>query len=331
MGIDKRRHKRIKRCLLFLLTIALVSACNSATINQNQPSDLQTASSNCRAVQHELGETCVPVNPQRVVVLSAGLDTVLSLGVKPIGSLHPNREDYYLNNRLEGVENISGASGPNLESIVDLKPDLILGIESDRQNYELLSQIAPTVLAEWRTGNDGGKLLDKYAEALGKTGKAEQIMADYDARIETFQAQMGDRLQQTEVSLVRVFPDRILIYLEDSYCGAVIADAGLPRPDHQTEINETYSAWFGRELFHKADGDVIFVWAGGVDKERAQEVQTALKELKADPLWSRLDAVQQGRVYDGSDHWIGVGPIAANLILDDLFKYLVDSPSQASQ
>ncbi len=42
-------------------------------------------------------------------------------------------------------------------------------------------------------------------------------MADYHARIEEFQAQMDDRLQKTEVSIVRVPQDRINIYLDTGW------------------------------------------------------------------------------------------------------------------
>lgn len=330
-GIYKRKRKRINQCLLLLLTIAVISACNSTTTNQNQPRDSQTASSDCRRVQHELGEACVPANPQRVVVLGGGLDTVLSLGVKPIGSVEVDREDYsYLKNKKAGVASVGNFDSPNLESIAALKPDLILGTQEDKKSYEILSRIAPTVLPELRFDDDWKKLLNRYAEALGKTDKAKQLQANYDARIKKFQAQMGDRLQQTEVSIVGVFPFRILIYLEESYCGGVVADAGLPRPSHQTEIEETFNARISKELFHKADGDIIFVWAGGVDKEMAQESQTALKELKADPLWSQLNAVQQGKVYDVPSYWISPGPIAANLVLDDLFKYLIKTEALAN-
>ncbi|PSB23096.1 iron-siderophore ABC transporter substrate-binding protein, partial [filamentous cyanobacterium CCP2] len=44
------------------------------------------------------------------------------------------------------------------------------------------------------------------------------------------------------------------------------------------------------------------------------------------PLWSTLSAVQQGRVYEVPGYWIGDGPIAANAVIDDLFKYLVETP-----
>jgi len=53
-------------------------------------------------------------------------------------------------------------------------------------------------------------------------------------------------------------------------------------------------------------------------------VESALADLKAEPLWSKLDVVQRGRVYKVPEYWMGSGPISANLILDDLFKYLVE-------
>lgn len=329
--IYKRRRKWINRCLFLLITVTIISACNSTSINSIQSSDSPTALSDCRIVQHELGEACIPLNPQRVVVLEGGLDTLLSLGMKPVGSTELGFS--YLKDEIAGIASVGNRNNPNLESIVALKPDLILGVSNNNKNYKMLSQIAPTVLPKLEPGNGWKRFLNKYAEVLGKADQAEQILADYNARIEKFQAQMGDRIQQTEVSIVAVFPDRIMIYLEDTYCGAVVADAGFPRPDHHTEefFGESGSVSISKEVLHKADGDVIFVWTGKADEEMTQESQTALRKLRADPLWSNLNAVQQDKVYEVPSRWVSVGPIAANLVLDDLFKYLVDSPSQTAQ
>ena len=156
-------------------------------------------------------------------------------------------------------------------------------------------------------------------------------MSNYDARIEEFQSQMGERLSETETSIIRVRQDRIEIYLEDSFPGAVVADTGLPRPSEQSNAEQEFDIDISKESLYMADGDVMFVWTSGSNEEIAEDDQAALEELKVDPLWSELNAVQQGQVYDIPQYWIGTGPIAANLVLDDLFKYLVDSPSQSSQ
>lgn len=327
----RRRHQSRRKWmgyyLFLLLTVVVVSGCGSSTINQS--SNSQT---DCRSVQHLMGETCIPLNPQRVIVLWESLDTVLSLGVKPAGAIKYEQEDHYLKDESAVIESVGSPGSPNLESIAALNPDLILGAERDQSNYNLLSQIAPTVLAEVDNSGEWKEMLSTYAEALGKTEEAEQVMADYQGRIEEFQVQMGDRLQKTEVSLLNITPqDRFWIYLEGSFSGTIVADAGLPRPSEQTKIKQAFSIEISKELLETADGDVIFVWTSGGNEELAKKTQSNLKELNADPLWSKLNAVQQDKVYQVPYYWFGMGPIAANLILDDLFKYLVDSPSQTAQ
>lgn len=316
---------KLRRLLIIgILAFTLVSACRENVPQQVNSQAADTSAEAVRVVDHALGKVKVPIDPQRVVVLSSGLDTVLSLGVKPVGSVQLFPDDDYLKNRVEKLEKVGNRRSPNLESIVALKPDLILGTKFDNQkNYKLLSQIAPTVIAEVETSGDWKKMLKQYAQALGKTDKADRVIADYYARIEAFQAQMGDRLNETEVSIVRVRQDRIQIYLEDSFCGKILADVGLPRPPDQANAKDTFSMAIGKEVLQMADGDVIFIWTYGSNEKIASDVQTSLKKLQADPLWSKLNAVEQGRVYEVPQYWYGVGPIAANLVLDDLFEYLV--------
>ena len=137
---------------------------------------------------------------------------------------------------------------------------------------------------------------------------------------------MGDRLKETEVSLVNVYQDRIYIYLENSFCGTIVADTGLSRPSDQVNAKNPFSMTISKEQLYVADADAIFVWspASNNSKEAIRKVQSRLKQLKADPLWSKLYAVQQNKLYAVPGYWLGMGPIAANLVLDDLFEYLVE-------
>lgn len=66
------------------------------------------------------------------------------------------------------------------------------------------------------------------------------------------------------------------------------------------------------------EGDVIFLLLGGHHESK-------LAQFTTHPLWSQLQAVKQGRVYEvDSTAWISNwSPVGANLILDDLFKYLI--------
>lgn len=323
----KQPHK-FRLFLLAILAFVLISACRNNSSQQLSSHTANTSTEAVRVIDHAMGQTKVPVNPQRVVVVRNGLDAALSLGVQPVGSVQLLPDDDYLKDKAEGIESIGSDENPSLESIAALKPDLILGATfyNLEDNYDLLSQIAPTVIADVETSGDWQKLLNKYAEALGKTDEARQILADYRAQIDKFQAQMGDRLKETEVSLVNVYQDRIYIYLEDSFCGTIVADTGLSRPSDQVNTKNLFSMTISKEQLDIADADAIFVWspASNNSKEAIREAQSRLKQLKADPLWFKLDAVQQNKLYAVPGYWLGMGPIAANLVLDDLFKYLVE-------
>jgi iron complex transport system substrate-binding protein len=70
---------------------------------------------------------------------------------------------------------------------------------------------------------------------------------------------------------------------------------------------------------------MIFVVVYNYQPQVEKELQTTLKELQNDPLWSCLEAVQQDQVYPVGSHWIISGSLAAQAMIDDLFKYLVEA------
>lgn len=221
----------------------------------------------------------------------------------------------YLASKTEGIANIGHASQPNFEAMLELSPDLILSSVDDHgQFYDRLSQIAPTVLVETRAD-----ALTTYAEALGKTAEAETLIQAFEARIQQFRQQMGEALQTTEVSVLRFRPDQVRLYMKDSFCGYILEQVGLPRPPAQAK--DKFFETVSLEAVPAMDGDVIFYFEDNPQDSMAQQVM-------AHPLWQQLGAVQQERVYPVSfDTWfLGSGILAANAVLDDLFKYLIDAP-----
>ncbi|MBD1909255.1 iron-siderophore ABC transporter substrate-binding protein [Leptolyngbya sp. FACHB-16] len=310
-----------------VMAIALITAC------QNSSSTSSTTPSDCRMVRHAAGETCVPLQPTRIVALdSVTLEFLTALGIKPVGAPISDGFATRLQQDWTGVEDLGATGEPSLEKALALQPDLIVGGDYYQKVYSQASQIAPTLLFKSEHSGQWKEVFMTVAQMLGKTEAAEQVMADYDARLAELQQQMGDRLSQTQVSVVRVYPDYINLYLQDSFCGKVLQDAGLPRPEAQAIAADKASQLFdnpiqvsiSREVLHQADGDVMFVWTGENTPEAKHQADQKLNELSADPLWQQLKAVKQGKVYRVPNYWIGSGPIAANLVIDDLFKYLVE-------
>jgi iron complex transport system substrate-binding protein len=308
-----------KFVLLVILTFTLVSACSSRSVQISSSPD---TISDCRMVQHALGETCVPNQPQRVIALSVPtLGDALALGVKPIASIvYFDDAPPYLANHLESIETLSKEEQPNLEKILALKPDLIIGIkDSTEATYTQLSQIAPTVADEWEGYPSWRDHFNFVAEVLGKTEEAKQVWANYDQRIAALKTALGDRVQDLEISFVHICCGTIDIDLKNSFNGSILADVGLRRPAAQAVPIAGGITSLSEERLMDIDGDVLFVATDG--KEATQK----LAELKQNPLWKNLRAVQQNRVYPVNyPTWRGGNPLAANAVIDDLFKYLVE-------
>jgi iron complex transport system substrate-binding protein len=322
--LASRFPKRFSLALLTLITLifCLVVACG----NDPSPSDIPHASlqtSDCRVVKHVMGETCVPLHPQRVITIDPfSLENVLAFGIQPVGIAASSdwlSDRDYLRDRLSTVESIGDFDQPNLEKILALKPDLILGLTETDQVYSQLRQIAPTVLFDFETSGQWKDILMHTADALGKTDIANQIMTTYSDRLDQFQARMGDRLPELEVSVIRIYPNTISIYASNTFVGSIIEAAGLARPPLQSPTGQLD---ISKESLQIADGDVIFLWSHESGQAR-QKVQTEIAKLKADPLWQKLNAVQQGQVYEVPSYWIGSSILSAHAVVDDLFKYLV--------
>lgn len=324
----------IRRQYAALMTIILLAACGAPAVDSGttsssaSPADIApqtntttSQSSTERVVKHAMGETRVPANPQRVVVLDTGeLDSAVALGIKPVGAvtaLPGSGYPAYLEGKTDGITNVGTIAEPNLETILTLKPDLILSSKMRHEDiYDQLSKIAPTVFSE-RVGVTWKDNLKLHAEALGKSAEAEQLLREYDQRLAEFRTKMGSKLSETEVSIVRFLPSQIRLYQKGSFIGTILEDAGLARPASQRVEDETWLET-SKERIADMDGDVMFVTTYGPANK------TALETLKADPLWSQLKVVQAGNVHDVSDdHWmLGIGIAAANRVIDDLFTYL---------
>ena len=272
-----------------------------------------------RTISHARGETVVPVDPDRVIALdNIALDSVLALEVEPIAALiNPNTNDFpvHLRDRMTERTQKLSPNQQNLERITELNPDLIIGGKNVEAVYNQLNQIAPTVLLG-ESGTSAWK--DRFlliAEAVGQPEKGEVLLQEYQERAQALASRL-DNPDAIEVSVVRVLPNGLRLYQNDTFVGGILKDVGLSRPPSQDEDD----LWLqiSRERMALADGDVIFVWSLG------SEAETTRKRLEDDPLWAKLDAVEAGSVYEVPGYWIGRGPIAANKVLDDLSTYLLE-------
>ncbi|MBD2677464.1 MULTISPECIES: iron-siderophore ABC transporter substrate-binding protein [Nostoc] len=315
-------------CLLLMFLIFGVMAGCSDRQFQNTVSSTDLASKNCRVVQHTMGETCVPINPQRIVTFSLPtLGNALVLGVKPLASTYIDMLDEYtyLQGKVDGIKSL-GIFPPNLENILLVKPDLIIGWSAEKQLYSLLSKIAPTVLFNIQASQSWRELFDFEIQVLGKQSAAQQAWEHYNQRIEKLKAALGDRYKNKEISLVFLAPGVIFTEAKNSFPDSILKDVGLQRTKAQNVIVPSKLLYFSVEELEKADGDIMFVGTLNDDS------QNFLEQLKQKPLWKHLRAVQQNHVYPINYlTWRGNNLLAADAVIDDLYKYLIINESKNSK
>ena len=164
-----------------------------------------------KTITHALGTSEVPVSPQRVVVLdTAPLDAALALGIQPIGTIVYGQPPEYLKEQIQDIEIVGEGNQPNLETILRLKPDLILGSKVGLEDrYEQLAQIAPTVLTDGSgRASDWQENLQLYAQALGKSEQAERLLQSYRQSVLQLQEKIGQP-QSIEVSVLIAYTERL--------------------------------------------------------------------------------------------------------------------------
>ncbi|SMB90363.1 iron-siderophore ABC transporter substrate-binding protein [Deinococcus hopiensis] len=147
-------------------------------------------------LKHDEGTATIRKNPQRIVAMdeeALGWLFALGLGerVVGLGSTYLNPGDlsggkvkadvlnsgFYKRGKLNGPAYVGSWTAPNFETLLALKPDLIVRLTWDgNQNYDKLSRIAPTV--GYKEGGPGfwQRGLRDLARVFGKQVQAEQLI-----------------------------------------------------------------------------------------------------------------------------------------------------------
>jgi iron complex transport system substrate-binding protein len=308
---------QIKLAFLFLVAVIAVTmfACSGSSTQVNENKNDSTAlqlSVATKVVNHAFGQIEIPLHPQRVVVLDGNitLDPMLALGVKPVGSA-PCLV-CILDNSLDAlaadIPVVGDVMQPSLEKILSLKPDLILAHQWHESIYPKLSAI------------DLKRELRYVAQIFDKSEEAEKVLSEYDDRIQQFQKKLGTKLRDKTVSIIHLYGSQI------SACGSgvttygqVMSDAGLQLIQAYKDLKNSCTS-ISLETLPEWDADILFLV---VIYEKHEDLMS-LSFLKQ-PIWSTLKAVQNKQTY--AVNWASVGgPIGANWLIDELYKYFADAP-----
>ncbi|MBT2687510.1 iron-siderophore ABC transporter substrate-binding protein [Bacillus sp. ISL-47] len=314
--------------ILSVLTILFLAACGNNNEQDDQAAEKENEGNKTEdtsyTVEHAMGTTTLEKTPEKVVILTnEGTEALLSMGITPVGAVQSWTGDpwyEHIADDMKDVQVVGTESEVNVEAIAALQPDLIIGNKMRQEKiYDQLNDIAPTIFAETLRGN-WKENFELYAKAINKEEDGQKVIADYDSRIEEIKTNLGDKLSQ-EVSIVRFMAGDVRIYHKDSFSGVILDQIGLARPESQN-VDDFAEKNATKERIPAMDGDVLFYFTYETGDGEASQLE---KEWIEDPLFKNLKVAQEGNVYQVSDTiWnTAGGVISANLLLDDIEKYLV--------
>lgn len=193
----------------FLLTLLLIlGACNSESTTEEADAAEADKAPETITYESENGPVEVPADPQRVIVLSTYGGDVMSLDVPLVGVDSWSKNNPRFEEQLKDVEEVADT---DLEKIIELEPDLILG-GSTINNIDKLKEIAPTVTFTY------GKLgyLDQHLEigkVLNKEKEAQAWITDFQERSqqagEDIRAKIGE---DATVSVIENFDKQLYVF-----------------------------------------------------------------------------------------------------------------------
>ncbi|MDY7102099.1 MAG: ABC transporter substrate-binding protein [Actinomycetota bacterium] len=289
----------------------------------------ESAATGTRTVEHELGTSEVPVDPQRVVVVDrrGTLAFLLDLGVEPVGALeaswlfgqpfHPAIADQA---EAAGVEAIDGTDGPDVEQIAALEPDLIIGMVRDMAGTEaILAETAPTIGLSWSFANPIDNVL-MIGAMMGMEEEAEAVAGELSTALEEAAANATDA---GTVSVLGLFgPDDIRVYRAGNLYGQLIQDLGgevVPTEEELPLVDGEDVTYISLEQIGVADGEKVISLVN-----LSSEEEGAHLEVVEQPLVQALPAFQSGQVLETDPQLAfgAAGVTGLHLMLDQLAEFL---------
>src|SRR5699024_3377999 len=214
------RNNLVWTLLLGLLLI--VSACAGDKNNQTDANE-KREETETTVYEAENGDIEVPKDPERVVMLSGFTGNVLELGVDVVGADVWSMDNPTFEEELTDAKEVSDE---DLEEIIELEPDLIIGL-SDIKNVDKLQEIALTGTYTW------GELdyLEQHIEIgkfMKKEEEAKKWRENWETRMEERTKEITDKIGEDKtVSVIEAAGKELYVYGDNSARGTETLYQGL--------------------------------------------------------------------------------------------------------
>lgn len=309
-------HKKTLRVWRAIAAAALISlfaaACSGASAGSEEreptPSVAESDGVFPVTIDHALGSTVIPAEPERVVTIGwASQDTVLALGVTPVGiaedawaggenGLLPwsdaaiTRTGKTIGKPGGGADVTVFSDMPeiNIEELAALNPDLILATYSgiSQEQYDQLSKLAPTVAypeTPWLVSWQDQTLIN--GKALGLEEEAAELITETEEHIDTSGAENPELLGTTFAFIYSQNDGTVGIYLPGDPRVDLLTGLGLSPADSVAELPTAEGKFYAEisleNLDMLNDADVIITWFNSEEEQQVLEESELFQSLPA--------------------------------------------------
>ena len=279
----------MKKLLLpfILLAALIISACGTDTSKEEDNAAPAEKKSETITYQSENGPIEVPADPQRVILLSGFTGNVIDLGVNVVGVDTWSKNNPTFEKEMKDVAEVSDE---DLEKIIELEPDLIIGL-SNIKNIDKLSEIAPTVTYTWGKVDyltqhiEIGKLLNKEKEARSWV---DNFKKEAESAGEEIRAKIGE---DATVSVMESYGKDLYVFGSNWARGTEILYQAmkLKMPEKVKEVAESAGYFtLSAEVIPEYAGDYVIL-------SKYSDADTSFQETET---YKNIPAVKNNRVFE---------------------------------
>ena len=236
----------------------------------------------------------VPKDPQKIAVLS---NSVLSMlyavdgkAISRVSTTDP------LPPEIEALPVLGQTANINMEQLLGLNPDLVLGLENQHKKYEsqLQSSKIPTVLINYDGIKDNVPLIKFLGALTNHEDKATTLANTYESNVNKVKDSVKAQ-QPARVAVLRATGKGVTAETDAAITASMVKDLGMTNvvSTHLDKTTTDKTVPYSLETLAADDPDIIFVVTMG----KEEEITKAMKKAMTDnPAWANLKAVQNNRV-----------------------------------
>lgn len=249
-----------KLSLLFMMALVAVIMAACGSNNEKETGSKPKKEAEEVTVKHELGETKVEKNPEKVVVFDFGsLDTLDKLGVEVTGLPKENIPKYLSKYEEDKYENTGSLKEPDFEKVNALSPDLIIISGRQAELYDQFAEIAPTIYL----GVDPADYMNSFknnATTIGEIfGKEEEVKTEL-AKVEEEIGQLKEQASKEDKKALVVLANdgKVSAYGPGSRFGLIHDVFGVKPADENIEVS-SHGQSISFEYIVEKNPDYLFV------------------------------------------------------------------------